>query len=117
MFHPPICQSIEIRDALFVDAHVGEGDRFFVNPMHGYQVEVAAALDRLHQHIDAMVHVDLKHDFWILSVWKLVSCVRVVVGVHEFTQHVQAMQLVIHIERGGICIIAKPIYLILNWSV
>ena len=48
VFLSPLRQGIKICNTLFVDAHVRKWNRFFVDPMHSDQVEVAAALDRLH---------------------------------------------------------------------
>jgi len=62
-----------------------------VDPMHGDQVQVPSALNRLHQHVDAVTHVDVIHGFRLFGVWELIAGVWVIVRVDEFSQHVQAM--------------------------
>jgi hypothetical protein len=88
VFPPPLRQVIKIRNTLLVDAHVWKWNRLFIDPMHSDEVEVTAALDCLHQHVDAVIHMNLEHDFRVLSVRKLHPCIRVMLWVDEFAQHV-----------------------------
>lgn len=51
-----------------------------------------------------------------MRIWKLVSCFGVVVWIDETAEHVEAVQLVVHIESSSVRIIAETVDIILLMS-
>ena len=113
MLQPPICQSIEVGHALLVDTHVRKWIRLFVYPVHGNKIEIATALNRLHQHVNTVFHVDEEHPLRVVRVRELYARIRVVVRVDEATKHIQTVQLMIDVKSGGVGIVPKAVNFVL----
>jgi hypothetical protein len=85
-----------------------------MHPMHSDQIQIPAALDRLHDQVDAVAHVDLEHPLRVNGFGELVTCVGVVVWVDELAQPIEAVQLVVDVEDGSVGIVTQSKFLVLR---
>ena len=82
---PPLGEGIEVGQTLLVDAHIRERVRFLVHPVQGNKIYISTALNRLHQQVDAVLHVDVVYGFGVMCLRKLHSRIGIMIWVYEST--------------------------------
>lgn len=85
-----------------------------MHPVQSDKVQIPTALNRLHQQVDAVLHVNVVYGFGVMRLRELHPRVRIVIWVDESTQHIEAVELVVDVEDGGIGVVAKTKYLVLE---
>lgn len=72
------------------------------------QVEIATALELLHEYVDTVVNMSFP--YWPFTA---MGNLRIQVSICYLSESIQAMELVVDIENGHISVIAKsPIFII-----
>ena len=102
---PPLRQAIKV-DALSVDAHVRIGILLRLHPVHGDEVDITGALQRLHEHVDAVVDVYVPHTLHLFQMHSL-DIVEVVVSVGNLPKEVEAVQVMVGVKDGGVGVVAE----------
>ena len=100
---------------LLINTHIREQVRQLRNPVQRNQIHVSGTLNGLHQHVHAMIDMDIMHLARLLVVLRR----RVLVGtVRDATQGVEAVQLVVHVEDAGVGVVAEsPVVVLENAAV